>query len=64
LYVHYNLACAFALLGENELALDRLDRIMGPDTMTSLREFMLNDSDLDPLRGEPRYAEMLKRLGI
>lgn len=62
--MHYNLACAFALLGENKLALDRLDRIMGPDTMTSLREFMLNDSDLDPLRGEPRYAEMLKRLGI
>ena len=62
-YMHYNLACAFALLGENDMALDRLERIMGPTTMTSLREFMLNDSDLDPLRGEPRYAEMLKRLG-
>ena len=61
--MHYNLACAFTLLGENDVALDRLERIMGPTTMTSLREFMLNDSDLDPLRGEPRYAEMLKRLG-
>jgi hypothetical protein len=36
---------------------------MGPATLTSLREFMRNDSDLDLLRGEPRYAEMLKRLG-
>jgi adenylate cyclase len=62
-YMHYNIACAFAILGETELALDRLDPIMGPWTLKSLREFMLHDSDLDVLRGHPRYLEMIKRLG-
>ncbi len=62
-YMHYNIACAFAILGEKDLALDRLERIMSPATLTSLRQFMLHDSDLDGLRGEPRYIEILKRLG-
>lgn len=62
-YMHYNIACAFAILGEKDLALDRLDRIMGPATLKSLREFMMHDSDLDVLRDHPRYIEMLKRLG-
>ncbi len=62
-YMHYNIACAFAILGEKDLALDRLDRIMGPATLKSLREFMMHDSDLDVLRDHPRYIGMLKRLG-
>ncbi|MFN4141469.1 adenylate/guanylate cyclase domain-containing protein [Aestuariivirga sp.] len=62
-YMHYNIACAFAILGEKELALDRLERIMGPATLRSLREFMLHDSDLDVLRDHPRYAGILKKLG-
>ena len=62
-YMHYNIACAFAILGEKELALDRLERIMGPAALRSLREFMLHDSDLDVLRDHPRYIELLKGLG-
>lgn len=61
-YMHYNLACAFAILGEIELAMDRLERAIGPATLKSLKEFMLHDSDLDVLRGHPRYAALLKRL--
>ena len=55
-YMHYNIACAYAILGEKELALDRLERIMGPTTLRSLQEFMLHDSDLDVLRDHPRFA--------
>lgn len=62
-YMHYNIACAFAILGEKELALERLERIMGPSTLRSLQEFMLHDSDLDVLRDHPRFAEILKKLG-
>ena len=61
-YMHYNLACAFAILGEKELALDRLERSIGPTSLKSLKEFMLNDSDLDVLRDHPRYLALLKRL--
>jgi len=62
-YMHYNIACAFAILGEKDLALDRLERIMGPNTLRSLHEFMLHDSDLDLLRDHPRWQEILKKLG-
>jgi adenylate cyclase len=62
-YLHYNLACALAILGEHELALDKLERIISPNTLKSLREFMLHDSDLDGLREHPRYKGILKRLG-
>ncbi|WP_373503342.1 tetratricopeptide repeat protein, partial [Aestuariivirga sp.] len=61
-YMHYNLACAFAILGQKDLALDRLERIMKPNAITSLREFMLHDSDLDILRDHPRYLDIVKRL--
>ena len=62
-YMHYNIACAFAILGETELALDRLERIMGPSTLRSLQEFMLHDSDLDMLRDHPRYEDIIRKLG-
>ena len=61
-YMHYNLACAFAILGEKELAMDRLEQALGPSSLKSLKEFMLNDSDLDVLRDCPRYIALLKRL--
>lgn len=61
-YMQYNLACAFAILGERELALDRLDQALGPSSLRSLKEFMLNDADLDVLRDHPRYRELLARL--
>ena len=61
--MHYNIACAYAILGERELALDRLERIMGPTTLRSLQEFIMHDSDLDVLRDHPRFAEILKKLG-
>ena len=62
-YMHYNIACAFAILGEKDLALDRLERIMGPSTLRSLQEYIMHDSDLDVLRGHPRFAAIVKRLG-
>ena len=61
-YMQYNLACAFAVLGELELALDRLELAIGPQSLKSLKEFMLNDSDLNVLRGHPRYLALLSRL--
>ena len=62
-YMHYNIACAFAVLGEKELAFERLERILKTATNTPLREYMLHDSDLDALRDDPRYMQLLNRLG-
>ncbi len=59
-YLHYNLACAFAMLGEYDMALDRLERFMTPNALKSQKEFMLHDSDLDCLRDHPRYLALVK----
>lgn len=63
-YINYNVACALAILGAKEEALDRLERIMQPPTPRSQHEHMVHDSDLDGLREHPRYLKLLKRLGL
>ena len=63
-YLHYNLACAFSILGEKDLAFDRLENIFAATALKSQKEFMLHDSDLDVLRDHPRYHALLKRLRI
>ena len=63
-YLHYNLACAFSILGEKDLAFDRLENIFAGTALKSQKEFMLHDSDLDVLRDHPRYHALLKRLRI
>ena len=62
-YMHFDIACAHAIRGKKELALDRLQRIMGPSTLRSLQAFIMHDSDLDVPRDHPRFTEILKKLG-
>ena len=56
----YNLACSLALLGRTEEALDTLDLAvaLGYDDV----DHLLGDSDLDALRGEPRFKALARRL--
>lgn len=54
----YNIACAYAQLGEFDKALDLLEIVVahaGADSLDWLRW----DSDLDPLRDHPRLAQLL-----
>jgi adenylate cyclase len=52
---NYNGACFYALAGEIEKALDCLeDAIAFNDP-----DWMDNDADLDPLRGEPRFQALM-----
>jgi len=56
----YDLACSYALLGRNDEALRELTKAvdLGFDDADHLRE----DTDLDGLRLDPRFAELLARL--
>jgi quercetin dioxygenase-like cupin family protein len=49
----YNIACAEALLGEREAALEHLTRAAAEEPRC--REWAKDDSDLDSLRDDPRY---------
>jgi tetratricopeptide (TPR) repeat protein len=55
---HYNTACALSLKGDKAAALDYLQKALeaGFDDPGLVRK----DDDLDNIRGEPRYRELLK----
>ena len=56
----YNLACSYALMGEPDRALDCLERA-NLEGM-SIAGWAENDSDLDSLRGDPRFQTLMECL--
>ena len=56
----YNAACTYAHLGDNERALDMLDRALSAGH--GFREWIEHDPDLESLRSMPRYREIMARL--
>ncbi len=55
----YNLACAEARLGETEAALEHLAEALERSTSDRLLELARTDEDLDSLRGESRFDELI-----
>ena len=62
--VHYNVARAYAFLGEPGVALDWLERAFrsAPEWRRRLAQWMTRDDDVDSLRGQPRFRALLRRL--
>jgi tetratricopeptide (TPR) repeat protein len=58
--VLYNVGCIFSLAGEIEKALNVLERAV--DRGLTQRGWFEHDSNLDPLRGLPRFKALLDRL--
>jgi serine/threonine protein kinase/Flp pilus assembly protein TadD len=58
--VLYNIACIFALGGQPDEAIKRLD--LAIQNGFGHREWLENDGDLDSLRGDPRFQALLKNL--
>jgi hypothetical protein len=54
--LYYNLACMEALLGHADEAIDALKHSANQERF---RELASNDSDLDSLRDDPRFTELL-----
>ena len=57
---YYNLACFYAPIGESERALTALEKFAASGL--GRRDWMEHDSDLDPLRADPRFQALLARL--
>ncbi len=57
----YNSACFYAMVGEHEKAIDLLLAVL-PRAGRQTKEWTRHDSDLDPLRSHPRFANVLKLL--
>ena len=58
--VLYNVACAYALAGLSEKALDYLDKSI--HNGLAHRDWLDSDSDLDSIRDEPRFQALMQRL--
>ncbi len=54
----YNAACFEALVGETEAALEHLRRAVERDR-TAVSQYASEDTDLDSIRDDPRFAEIL-----
>jgi adenylate cyclase len=55
--IQYNAACTYSQLGEIERAIDVLEAWM-PQVGVEMKLWFKNDSDLDPIRGHPRYSRL------
>lgn len=55
---HFNAACFEALAGETDAAIEYLQRAAELDRR-EVRRYAPDDSDLDSIRDDPRYAEIL-----
>jgi len=58
--VHYNIACSYARMKKDDLALDALERSIECGYRDV--DWMEKDSDLDNLRDKPRYKALVRRL--
>ncbi len=55
----YNAACNYSLMGETGKAIDCLEKSI--TNGFGQREWIMHDSDLDPLRDNPRFIELLQQ---
>ena len=60
--VLYNVACIYAQLGENEQALDCLERSYQNAVSTDSLNWMQEDPYFDPVRDHPRYLALVAKL--
>jgi serine/threonine protein kinase/tetratricopeptide (TPR) repeat protein len=58
--VLYNVACSFSLMGETEKALQCLEKAVACGF--GHKEWLEHDSDLDALRGNPRFQALVNKL--
>ena len=58
--VLYNVACAYSLMGESDIAIDLLTQAI--DNGFGYRAWLENDNTLEAIREDPRFQALLKRL--
>ncbi len=60
--IDYNIGCALAIMGEIEDALDLLERGLARANPSAFAQWIERDTDLDPLRDQPRFKKIRAEL--
>lgn len=61
----YNVACMYSLLDKKDEAFDYLKKSIDHKSFTNnIALQIVNDTDLDNLRSDARYADIMKKLGV
>ena len=58
--IAYNAACVYVSLGEHQHAIDCLASALRSGSLFA--DWVANDPDLDPLRGDPRFHAVLEAI--
>jgi len=58
--VLYNVACSYSLLGEIDKGIELLEGAI--DGGWAKKEWLINDSDLEPLRDHPQFQSLIEKL--
>jgi Tfp pilus assembly protein PilF len=58
----FNLALVYLGLGDHTRALDNLERALAADSQ--MMAWINRDAIFDPIRSEPRFAALLKKMGV
>jgi len=58
----YNIACTYAQIGDIDAAIDLLERMIPRRGDPEQLRWYMSDSDLDPVRGHPRFRQLIERL--
>jgi adenylate cyclase len=61
LVAQYNIACTYSQLGEVDQAIDLMEKVL-PHSSAEQILWFTNDSDLDPIRSNPRYQKLLETI--
>ena len=60
MYVLYNVACSYSLMGESDRAIQLLSEAI--DNGFGYRAWLVNDNTLEALREDPRFQALVERL--
>jgi adenylate cyclase len=61
----YNIAYVYSLLGQPDRAIGLLEKVLPYlDAVAARRAWLQHDSDLDPIRNNPRFQELIETIGV
>jgi adenylate cyclase len=61
----YNIACVHSQLGQPDQAIELLEKVLPYlDAVAARRAWVQHDSDLDPIRNNPRFQKLIETIGM